>query len=491
MRRLARGDLRVGLWHDEIFRLCRYPMHDLRGRLVRGTFFHAPRRGSVDILEDALVEIDAAGTIVRVTGRGDLDWTRRRDVARAAGLLEEIGAGRYVLPGFVDLHIHAPQYPQLGTALHLPLADWLATHTFPLEARYRDLAFARRVYAALLDDLVENGTTTALMFGTVHVDATKLLGDLAIEKGLRALVGKVAMDHPDNCPPDYRDRDVASAVAGTRALIEHLRDHPHNRAGRVEGVITPRFIPSCTDPLLEELGALARVCSCAVQTHCSESDWEHAYVRTRHGISDAESLDRFGLLGRRSIVAHAPFLSASDMDLLAARGSAVAHCPLSNAYFANAVFPLRAALAKGLRVGLGTDVSAGPSLSMFDAARMAVVASRMLEEGVDPARESAVRGQPQSRIDWMTAFHLATAGGADALDLPVGRFEAGCRFDALVIDTQAPWGNLRLFDEIDGPLEVLQKILHGATRADIRAVHVDGRMIAGDPPIPRARNVRA
>ena len=454
-------------------------MHDFCGRLVRGTFFHAPRRGSVEMLEDALVEVDTAGTIVHVTARDDPEWTRRHHEARTAGRLEEIGAGRYVLPGFVDLHIHAPQYPQLGTALHLPLADWLASHTFPLEARYRDLAFARRVYGALVDDLLANGTTTALMFGTVHVDATKLLGDLAIEKGLRALVGKVAMDHADNCPPDYRDSDVASAVAGTRAVIEHLRDHPDNRAGRVEGVITPRFIPSCTDPLLEELGALARGCSCAVQTHCSESDWEHAYVRTRHGVSDAESLDRFGLLGRRSVVAHAPFLSPSDMDLLQARGSAVAHCPLSNAYFANAVFPLRAALAKGLRVGLGTDVSAGPSLSMFDAARMAVVASRMLEDGVDPVRAATLRGRPDSRIDWMTAFHLATAGGADALDLPVGRFEPGRQFDALVIDTRAPRGNIRLFEEVDGLLDVLQKILHGATRADILAVHVDGRHVAG------------
>ena len=167
------------------------------------------------------------------------------------------------------------------------------------------------------------------------------------------------------------------------------------------------------------------------------------------------------------------------MDLLQARGSAVAHCPLSNAYFANAVFPLRAALAKGLRVGLGTDVSAGPSLSMFDAARMAVVASRMLEDGVDPVRAATLRGRPDSRIDWMTAFHLATAGGADALDLPVGRFEPGRQFDALVIDTRAPRGNIRLFEEVDGLLDVLQKILHGATRADILAVHVDGRHVAG------------
>lgn len=454
-------------------------MTGVAGRTLRGTFFHAPEIGTVEVLEDALVVVDAEGVIAAVLPAGDPAHAAEVARASAAGALVTVGAGAYVLPGFVDLHIHAPQYPQLGKALHVPLEVWLATYTFPLEARYADLAFAGRAYSALVDDLLANGTTTALMFGTKDVAPTALLADLAIEKGLRALVGKVAMDHPDTCPPDYRDASVAAAVEGTHALIEHVRGHAGNRRGRVEPVVTPRFIPSCTDPLLEELGRLASSCGCAVQTHCSESDWEHGHVLARHGMSDAASLDRFGLLGRRSVVAHAPFLSAADMDLLHARGSAVAHCPLSNAYFANAAFPLRAALAKGLRVGLGTDISGGPSVSMLEAARMAVVASRMLEDGVDPAVPAATRGRPGSRIDWMTAFHLATAGGADALDLPVGRFRPGCRFDAILVDVARPGASVRIFEEIDGPLDVLQKILHGAGRADITAVWVDGEQVAG------------
>jgi guanine deaminase len=241
--------------------------------------------------------------------------------------------------------------------------------------------------------------------------------------------------------------------------------------------VTPRFIPSCTDATLEGLAALGRSCGCHIQTHCSESDWQHRYAFTRYGISDAESLDRFGLLSRRTILAHAPLLSEQDMELVASRGSAIAHCPLSNVYFSNAVFPLKAALAKGLRVGLGTDISGGPSASMFDTLRMSVAASRLLEEGVDPDLSPVRRGRPGSRIDWRSAFFLATAGGGDVLDLPIGRFAVGNAFDALIVDTQADEGSIRIFDDIDTMEDVLAKILHSASRRNIVGVFVAGRAL--------------
>ncbi|WP_181703164.1 guanine deaminase [Chthonobacter albigriseus] len=449
-------------------------MHDLRGRVLAGTFAHAPVRGAVEILDDALVEIDAAGAIAAVIPRDDPRHAATLSDARAAGRLERIPAGAFAIPGFVDLHIHAPQYPQLGAALDAPLEVWLHRYTFPLEARYADLAFARRAYTALVDDLLANGTTTALMFATVHTDATRLLADIAVEKGLRALIGKVAMDDPAACPPDLRDASPEAALAGTQTVIDHIFAHPDNAQRRVLPVVTPRFIPSCTDPTLEGLGALARACGCHVQTHCSESDWEHAFVLKRMGRTDAEALDGFGLVGRRTVLAHAGFLTPADMDLVRRRGAGIAHCPVSNAYFANAIFPLRSALEKGLRVGLGTDISGGPIASILDAMRMAVAASRMLEDGVDPDLPAERRGRPGSRIDWRTAFHLATAGGADALDLPVGLFMPGRRFDALVVDPHAPAGTVRLFEDLSTE-EVLARSLYTASRPNIAGVYVDGR----------------
>ena len=298
-------------------------------------------------------------------------------------------------------------------------------------------AFAERIYADLVGDLLDNGTTTAVYFATIHEEATRRLVDICLMKGQRAFIGKVAMDNPEECPPWYRDASAEAAISGTRALIDYVRTHPDNR-GLVEPMVTPRFVPSCTDPVLEGLGAVAKQCGCAVQTHCSESDWQHGYAFARHGMSDTEVLDRFGLLTRRTVLAHGNLLSPADMERIKGRGAGVAHCPLSNVYFSNAVFPLRAALAKGLRVGLGTDIAGGPSGSILDACRMAVAASRMLEDGVDAAIPPDRRGRPQSRIDFGVALHLATAGGADVLDLPVGRFAPGCHFDAVLIDPAAP-----------------------------------------------------
>lgn len=452
---------------------------DLRGRTLLASGFHAPERGGFDALHDALIAIGEDGVIRTVTRPGEEGYERALGTARETRVLSTLPDGMLLLPGFVDLHVHAPQYPQLGRALDVPLEIWLHKYTFPLEARYADTAFARRVYRRLVADLLATGTTTALYFATVHVEATRILADICLEEGQRALVGKVAMDDPQSCPDYYRDASPEAAVAGTREVIDHIRSHPANRDGRVRPVVTPRFIPSCTDATLQGLGELARDCRCHVQTHCSESDWAHGYVLARHGMTDAASLDRFGLLRAGSVLAHSNFLTADDMDLLAARQAAVAHCPVSNAYFAGAVFPLRAALEKGVRVGLGTDISGGPISSILDAMRAAVMVSRMLGSGVDPALPPRERSaMANARVDFREAFHLATAGGGDALNLPVGRFAPGCHFDALAIDPTAEDGTIRLWDvEADDDM-LLETILYTASKPNIAGVWVGGAQVA-------------
>ena len=445
---------------------------DVRKAGVAGTFFHAPAPDRLEVLENVLILVGADGAIGEVLGPGHP--RRAACEAELDDRLVRLPPGRYGLPGLVDLHVHAPQYPQLGLALDEPLEVWLTRYTFPLEARYADLGFARKRYSVLVEDLLATGTTTALYFATQDREATKLLADICIDRGQRALVGKVAMDDPAACPQDYRDASPEAAVADTRAVIDHIRGHPGNGEGRVLPVVTPRFIPSCTEATLRGLGALAAECGCHVQTHCSESDWAHGHVLERFGITDAEALDGFGLLTRRTVLAHANFLTDADMDRLAARGAGVAHCALSNIYFANSVFPLRRALEKGVHVGLGTDISGGPSASMFEACRTTVQSARMLEEGVDPARPKAERGRPGSAVDLVAAFHLATAGGGVALDLPIGVLAPGYQFDAISVDVTARQGAIRTFGETD-PRRLFEKIVYGATRANIAQVWVAGR----------------
>lgn len=450
----------------------------LRGKSILANGFHMPRREVVDVLSEALISVDAEGKIESLLRPGDAAYESRRRQASETGSLVRLPTGSYLLPGLVDSHVHAPQYPQLGQALDVPLEEWLYKYTFPLEARYADIAFARRTYSLLVDDLLSIGTTTALYYATIHQDATRLLADICLEKGQRALVGKVAMDHREQCPDYYRDASADAAIRGTADLFDYVRSNPDNAEGRVLAVVSPRFIPSCTDASLEGLGALAKELGCHVQTHCSEGDWEHNFVIARFGMTDTEALDSFGFLGRRSVLGHAPHLTSRDMEIFKASGSAVSHCPLSNSYFSSAVFPLRSALEKGLHVALGTDVSGGPSSSMFDAMKESIAASRMLETGNDPAYPPEERrGRPNSRVDFRDAFYIATTGGGVSLDLPIGNFSPGYYFDAIAVDTTAPQGSIRLWDDLDVGEKILQKIVYTATRPNIASVWVGGLQV--------------
>ena len=441
---------------------------------------HTPRRGALETVEGALVEV-ADGAIAKVTRPQDSEYAGRLAAAEQGGILVRLTPTQVLLPGLIDLHVHAPQWPQAGKALHLPLDQWLRQHTFPLEARYADTTFAREIYDGLVDDLLANGTTTALYFATIHLDASIALAEICRGKGQRALVGRVAMDDREQCPGYYRDASAEAGIALTAEFIDAVRGLSGNASGLVLPVVTPRFIPSCSDALLQGLGRLAADERCHVQTHCSESDWAHAHVLDRFGRTDTASLDRFGLLSRHTILAHGNFIGEDDMTMIASRGCGIAHCPLSNFYLSDAVFPLRRALEKGLHVGLGTDISGGHSPSLLDACRHAIVASRALEEGTDPRRPAETRGWPDSRIDFSEAFWLATAGGAEALDLPVGRIEAGLRFDAMLLDTAVPDSNLRIFEAMDSLEDVFQKIVYNAARANIRKVWVEGRLVVDKP----------
>lgn len=452
-------------------------MNDLLGKTLMTTFMHAPVLGEVDICQDALIEIDDNGQINAVVRPSDDLYEQMKSEARDSGCLVQLPSHQFLLPGFVDLHIHAPQWPQLGKALDVPLEVWLMEHTFPLEARYIDVNFARRIYTDMVSSLLANGTTTALYFATIHEGATQLLADTCLDLGQRALIGKVVMDNKDQCPDYYRDKSTELALSETESFIDYVKSHEGNTADLIKPVITPRFIPSCTDEALLGLGKLAQTHKCHVQTHCSESNWEHNYVLERTGVTDTQALTDFGLMGRHTILAHSNFISEQDMDIIAEKGAGIAHCPLSNIYFSNAVFPLRRALEKSLHVGLGTDISGGSSASILDVCRYSIHMSRVLEEGTDPDKPADERGVANTRIDFREAFYLATTGGAKALDLPVGRFEKGCMFDAILVAPDAKSAPILLDDELDTLDEQLQKIVYLATRSNITSTWVSGKNV--------------
>ncbi len=446
-------------------------------RVVSAQGYTAESKENVTHFTDTLFCIDGSGTIVDIIQHNDGAFRHVRDAARKAGKLTELSSDQYLLPGLIDLHVHAPQWPQMGKALDKPLEKWLNDYTFPLEARYADVDFARQNYTELVSALLANGTTTAVYFATLHTESSVELARICLAQGQRALVGRVAMDDPSQCPDYYRDETAASAEAETRAFIRAVAELPGNTAKRVLPVITPRFIPSCTDDLLKRLGTVARETGCHVQTHCSESDWEHGYVKERLGKTDTVALRDFGLLTPKTILAHSNHIEDDDADLIKKTGAGVAHCPLSNFYFANAVFPLRAMLDRGLNVGLGTDIAGGHSPSVFDACRHTITARKALNDGGAARIKPEHRGRPGSAVSFKEAFWLATAGAGGVLELPVGKLEVGYQFDAIVIDTRAAGSDIYIHPAEDQPEDKLQKIIFNARRNNISRVWVDGKAV--------------
>ena len=444
---------------------------------VAGTLMQTPAPDRLTVT-DAVVEVQA-GAITAVHDRSTSEGAAAgRQALDSAAERVDLPPGTRLLPGLVDLHVHAPQWPQLGTGLDLPLERWLFDYTFPLEARYAEVDFATAVWDDLVPSLLALGTTTAVYFSSNHLEATTALARACARHGQRALVGRVAMDHPSGTPEWYRDATAASGVDASAASIEAVAAIG---SPRVEPIITPRFTPACTDALLEGLGELAGATGVRVQTHCAESDWHSSYALDRFGTTDPAALDRFGLMRPRTVLAHSDHLTADEMVLVSGRRAGVAHCPLSNAYFANAVFGVRRALAAGLGVGLGSDIAGGARPGLLGVCQDAVTVSRMLEDGVDPALDPETRGVPESRIDTVTAFWVATAGGAAVLDLPVGLIEPGRRFDAIAVRTDRPGGAIRVWDGLDDEARAFEKVVRLATADDISRVWVDGAPVKPGP----------
>ena len=429
---------------------------------LRATILQTPTPHRLEALVDQVVTVDSQGSIVAV------------EPAQGIDVDLDLGDAAVLVPGMIDTHVHAPQWPQLYAGLDLPLEQWLMEYTFPLEARCADLDYAREVWGEMVPALLGQGTTTAVYYASIHEPATAALAETCVRYGQRAFVGRVAMDHLTGTPEWYRDAGASEAVEASHRSIQAISAIA-GADGLVQPIITPRFIPACTDALLTGLGELADSTGVRIQTHCSESDWEHAYVLDRHGMTDTAALARFGLVRDHTVLAHGVHLTDSDCSTLIAAGAGIAHCPLSNAYFANAVFPLRRHLDAGVRIGLGTDIAGGPEPSMFRQCAHAVAASRMLEDGTEVGRAASDRGVPASRVDLLTAFWTATVGGAELLGIPAGVLAPGKVFDAVALRLH---GAAAQADAADGNWErVFERVVAGASPRTIDSVWVAGREV--------------
>ena len=444
--------------------------------IIKASFFHSPTYGEIEFLEHAVLLVSDNGIISEIIRKEDENYQQiLNQYSHESNFIDF--KDKVLLPGFIDLHIHAPQWPQAGLALDDELSHWLNSFTFPLESKYKDINYAREVYTNLVKKLLANGTTSAMYFGTIHNESTLELAKICANLGQRGFVGKVVMDDETMNPDFYRDNSTQEAIENTEKFINDVQKLSKDVPQGVYPVITPRFVPSCTDNTLLELGKLAKKYNCYIQSHCSESDWEHNFVLERFGKRDTEVLNQFGLLTDKSIMAHGNFINSKDANIFKNNKSSVCHCPISNSYFANAVLPVNRLKKQGLNICLGTDISGGFSPSLYDNIKHTVMASRMLNDGVDNRLEASCRGNHDSKVSVFEAFYLATTGGGEALKLPLGLLKEGYICDFQVIDINIPTNKLLNYLDNEEEKHLLQKILYLSTSENIREVWVQGKQI--------------
>ncbi|MET3718004.1 guanine deaminase [Pseudomonas sp. PvP001] len=322
-----------------------------------------------------------------------------------------------ITPGFIDTHIHFPQTGMVGSYGE-QLLDWLNEYTFPCEGQFADKAHADGVAQIFLKELLRNGTTTALVFGSVHPESVDALFEAAQALDLRLIAGKVMMDRN---APDYLTDTAQSSYAQSKALIERW----HGK-GRLHYAVTPRFAPTSSEAQLTLAGQLLREYpDVYLQTHLSENlqeiEWVKALFPERSNYLDV--YDHYQLLGERSVLAHGVHLCDAECERLAETGSAIAFCPTSNLFLGSGLFNLPQAERFKVNVGLGTDVGAGTSFSLLHTLNEAYKVMQLQGEKLNPFK----------------SLYLATLGGARALRLEdrVGTLQPGTDADFVVLDYHA------------------------------------------------------
>lgn len=372
---------------------------------------------------------------------------------------------RLIIPGLSDLHVHASQYAYRGLGMDLELLDWLQKYAFPEEAKFASEEYADKAYSIFAQQMKKSATTRACIFATRHRVGTEILMEKMEKTGLITYVGKVNMDR--EAPDIIREESADFSAAETEKWIEESQQI----FKKTMPMITPRFVPSCTDELMEHLGRIQKKYGVAVQSHVSENLGEIEFVHALRPNNEfyGDVYDEYGLFGHdyennkpvKTVMAHCIWSNDKEIELMKKNGVFVCHCPASNMNVASGIAPVRSYLEKGLKIGLGSDVAGGQCESIFRAMTDAIQNSKLRWRLVD---------QSLAPLTFEEAFYMATKGGGEFFG-KVGSFEEGYEFDAVVLDDSiAPHPQ---------PLNVLQR-LERAAYLGVDHNGVDAKFVAGE-----------
>ena len=414
--------------------------------ILHGNIVSAPELGKLDIVEHGYL----------VAKNGVIEGVYQHLPDKYIGH-EIIGRGNnLILQSFSDMHLHAPQFPMLGMGMDMPLIEWLNTYTFPTEARFADPEHARKTYRQLAYWLKANGTTRVVMFSSLHREGTMILMEELEEAGLTGYVGKVNMDR--NGGENYQETTWES-VKETLLWLEECEKFKN-----IKPIITPRFTPCCTNDLMDVLGKLAKEKDLPIQSHLSENLNEIAWVKELHPDCQQywETYEKYGMWNDRTVMAHCVWSDERERKALKDAGVYVAHCASSNENLISGYAPIRKMLDEGVKVTLGTDIAAGDSLSMFDAAAAAIQASK------------ARRIMDNWETDFLTvadAYYLATSAAAEFFGEKPG-FAPGNPLSAIVLRD-----NELLLPKEMTVLERFERCIYHRQHTAVKSVWSNGKKI--------------
>ena len=418
-------------------------------KLIKGSFIYSIDKDNIEIKENQYLLIRD----------GKSEEFYEEIPSRLKNIQIEDYGDNIIIPGLIDLHIHAPQYAFRGMGMDMQLLDWLNTYAFKEEGKYRDLEYAKKQYSKFVSDVKNSATTRLSIFATLHKDATIMLMDMLEEAGIKAYVGKVNMDRNS---PEFLTEDTLKSKEDTIEWLEDTKDRYKN----IKPILTPRFIPSCTDNLMEEIIQINNIYNIPVQSHLSENKSEIEWVAELHPDTKnyAEAYDKDNLFGKnnKTIMAHCVHCPDDELELIKQNNVVVAHCPQSNANLTSGIAPIKNMLSMEINVGLGSDIAAGSSLSIFRAMSDAVQVSKLRE---------SLTGQKNQTLTLTEVFYLGTKGGGKFFG-DVGSFEKGYEFDAVVLNDKS------FGDNSDFTLkERLERIIYLSDDRNIVAKYVAGNKI--------------
>ncbi len=344
-----------------------------------------------------------------------------RELSECFSNIEVIDFGdKIIVPGMADLHVHAPQFTYLGLGMDLELLPWLDTYAFKEEAKYSSEEYAYAAYERFCNTIKHSVTTHASIFATLHARGTNVLMDLLDKSGMYAYVGKVNMDRNS---PDFLIEDTQASIADTENWVKDTS----NKYERIKPIITPRFIPTCTDDLMFGLGEVASKYHTPVQSHLSEARAEIAFVQSMYPDFQYEGkiYDKNHLFGQPtpSIMAHAIYETDEELDLIEKNGVYIAHCPQSNMNIRAGIAPIRKMIDRGINVGLGSDIAGGFSISILRAISDAIQVSKLY---------TVIFDENSKPLTLPEAFYMATKGGGSFWG-KTGSFEPGYEMNAVVL----------------------------------------------------------